>query len=104
MELEQKRLALHDFLCKVLGDRNCYYSSPADHQMRYPCIVYDLANPRTVHADNIPYFVNLQWTITVIDEDPDSKIADRFFTLQKCRFDRKFSSDDLNHFVFSLYF
>lgn len=104
MELEQKRLALHEFLCGVLGDRNCYYSSPASLQMNYPCIKYDLSDPRMLHADNIPYLVNLQWTITVIDEDPDSEIASRFFSLPKCRFDRKFSSDDLNHFVFSLYF
>lgn len=104
MELEQKRLSLHEFLCRILGDRNCYYSPPSGIEMAYPCIVYDLENPRTIHADNIPYLITLQWSVTVIDEDPDSRIANLFFNMPKCVFDRKFQSDDLNHFVFSLYF
>lgn len=104
MDLEQKRLALHEFLCKILGGRNCYYSPPTGIKMKYPCITYNLENPQMVHADNIPYLVHLQWVITIIDEDPDSKIANTFFTLPKCSFDRKFASDDLNHFVFSLYY
>lgn len=103
MILEQKRLEVHEFLSKIPGVRKAYYSPPTGIQMKYPCIKYDLANPRLVHADNLPYFVNLQWIVTVIDEDPDSEIASIFFNLPKCSFDRKFSSDDLNHFVFSLF-
>lgn len=72
--------------------------------MKYPCITYDLADEWALYADNIPYFRNLQWTITVIDNNPDSKITNAFFDLSKCKFDRKFTSGDLNHFVFTLYF
>lgn len=104
MDLEQKRLSLHEFLCRVLGDRNCYYSPPSGLNMSYPCIKYDLSDPRVIHADNIPYLMELQWVITVIDEDPDSRIANCFFNMPKCSFDRKYSANDLNHFVFSLYF
>lgn len=104
MVLEQKRLKLHNFLCEVLGNSYCYYSPPTGMEMVYPCIVYKLASDYTIHADNIPYLTTLEWTITIIDEDPDSEIASRFFSLPKCGFDRNFSSDDLNHFVFSLYF
>lgn len=104
MTLEQKRLSLDEFLSNIPGVQEAYYSPPAGIKMKYPCIKYDLENSQAVHADNIPYFVNLQWIITVIDGDPDSKIANQFFHLPKCSFDRKFASDDLNHFVFSLYF
>lgn len=104
MELEQKRLHLHEFLCGILGDRNVYYSPPPKFEMHYPCIKYDLADVWALHADNIPYLKNLQWTIMVIDEDPDSRISSFFMNMPKCTFDRSFSSDDLNHFVFSLYF
>lgn len=104
MVLEQKRLNLHEFLCRVLGDRNCYYSPPAGFEMKYPCVEYDLADSWARYADDIPYLTTLQWTVTVIDEDPDSKIADVFFHIPKCKFDRSFTLDDLNHFVFSLYF
>lgn len=104
MNLEQRRLDLHEFLCGIIKSQNCYYSPPAGLQLKYPCIVYGLANPNVFYGDNIPYLIFLQWTITVIDEDPDSAIASRFFDLPKCRFDRKYQADDLNHFVFSLYF
>lgn len=103
MVLEQRRLAFHNFLHE-LYDGKCYYSPPTGMEMRYPCIVYEIANPSMVHADNIPYLVQLQWTVTVIDEDPDSQLASLFFNLPKCRFDRKYESENLNHFVFSLYF
>lgn len=104
MDLEQKRLSLHQFLCRFVGDSNCYYSPPTGLEMNYPCICYDLANPDVKHADNIPYLTTLQWIVTVIDEDPDSRIASQFFKLKKCKFDRTIPADDLNHFVFSLYF
>ena len=104
MDLEQKRLALSEFLCRLSGDACCYYSPPAGLSMTYPCIKYDLADEWALHADNIPYLRQLQWTVTIIDEDPDSKLASIFFNLSKCGFDRKFMADDLNHFVFTLYF
>lgn len=104
MVLEQRRLKLHKFLCELIGSKNCYYSPPSGIHMKYPCIVYDLSSPDVIHADNIPYLTSLQWTITVIDENPDSKISDLFFNMRECRFDRKFTADDLNHFVYSLYF
>lgn len=104
MVLEQKRLALSDFLHKISGVKGVYYSPPTGTEMEYPCIKYDLEDLWALHADNIPYLTKLQWTVTVIDEDPDSKIANVFFNLRQCKFDRKFSSEDLNHFVFTLYY
>lgn len=104
MELEQKRLALHEFLCRILGDRNCYYDPPTGFEMEYPAITYTLASPWLVNADNIPYLMELQWTVTVIDENPESRIVSEFFKMPKCSFDRTITINDLNHFVFSLYF
>jgi hypothetical protein len=104
MELEQKRLALHEYLCGVLGSNNCYYSPPTGMEMNYPCIVYNLGGDSVLHADNIPYLQTLQWDITLIDEDPDSSLFNKLTSLPKCRLDRQFKSDDLNHFTFTLYY
>lgn len=104
MGLEQKRLKLHEFLCGILGSRNCYYSPPADMQIIYPCIIYTLDGNYPLFADNLPYFNNLRWMITVIDEDPDSELTEKMMKVPQCRFDRSFTSDGLNHFVFTLYF
>jgi hypothetical protein len=102
MELEQKRIALHEYLCNILGSRNCYYSPPTGMEMNYPCIVYDLAGQNNLNADNLKYLSTFVWEITIIDEDPDSSIASKALKLPRWKFDRKFSSDDLNHFVFTL--
>jgi hypothetical protein len=102
MELEQKRLALHEYLCDILGSRNCYYSPPTGMEMKYPCMVYNLSGQNNLNADNLKYLSTLVWEITIIDEDPDSSIASKVFGLPKWKFDRSFSSDDLNHFVFTL--
>lgn len=103
MDLEAKRLKLHSKLCSILGSNNVYYSPPTGMEFKYPCIVYSLDNNNSKAADNIQYIQNLSWEVTVIDEDPDSKVASKFFDLPGCRFERPFTSDDLNHFVFTLF-
>lgn len=105
-----EKLALHDILCKVLnapfpdGENHCYFQPPADIEMKYPCIKYNCANIRTIFADNIHYKNSKRYTITVIDEDPDSKIPSKLEELPYCTSDRIFSVDGLNHFVYTLYY
>ena len=72
--------------------------------MAYPCIVYNRSNIRSEHADNFPYKHRKEYTVTVIDENPDSLIPDEIAKLSGCIFDRNFRSDNLNHDVFTLFF
>lgn len=102
MNLEQKRLALNKELEKTPGCSKVYYTPPTGMEMEYPCIAYELAGSQRRFADNIPYFVKLQWTVTVIDEDPDSQLANIFMNKANCSFVTKYSVSDLNHFVFKM--
>lgn len=104
MDLEKRRLQLRDFLKEHLEVDYFYYSPPTGKEMQYPCVVYKLNGSNPIHADNIPYIVNLSWDITIIDEDPDSAIAGQMMGLSKCRFIRSYPSIDLNHFLFELSF
>lgn len=71
----------------------------------YPCIVFERGLPSDVSfADNIKYLLKKAYTVTVIDRDPKSLIPDQVEALPYCRFDRKFNTDGLNHFVFQLFF
>lgn len=106
-----ERRALHDILCEVLGgpfpddeDDHCYFEPPSGKDMYYPCIVYHYTNDDDIFADNIHYRRSKRYTVTVIDEDPDSKIPDRLKELPYCTSDRNFASDGLRHFVHTLYF
>ena len=98
------RLELHEKLCELLGTRNVYFQPPSTHKMSYPCTRYELSNVDSRFANNMPYNHEKSYTLTVIDKDPDSKIPDSILALQKCKFDRSYTADNLNHWVFTLYF
>lgn len=102
--MAKTRLDLHKLLIEQTGVENCYYSPPTGLRMSYPCIVYELAGEDNIYADDLPYVHRKRWGITVIDEDPDSEIPDKLRQIPFCRFDRPFVSDNLNHFVFTLFY
>lgn len=104
-----ERPALHDILCGMLpfpkeeGD-HCYFQPPSDMQINYPCIIYNYTNDLDDFADNIHYRHSKRYTVTIIDEDPDSKIPSRMKEIPYCTSDRNFAVNGLNHFVFTLYY
>lgn len=102
--MENRRLQLHEVLCKILGTRNVYFQPPESIQMNYPAIVYSLDDIENVFANNGIYLSPRRYAVTVIDEDPDSSIVDKFSLLPMCRFNRSYTKDNLNHDVFELYF
>lgn len=100
----KSREELHEVLVDLLGSRNVYFQPPENLKLKYPCIVYELSDIRPVRADNIIYLKNKLYTVTVIDEDPDSEIVTDMVELPYCDFDRWYATSNLNHWVFSLYF
>lgn len=97
------RLELHEELCDILGSRNVYFQPPASVMMHYPAIVYSLAYVDNRFADNDIYNQNLQYTIIVIDEDPDSIVFERMKKYRRARFNRFYVAEQLNHFVFTIF-
>jgi hypothetical protein len=102
--MAQSRLELQALLEILLGSPNVYFQPPESVRMQYPAIVYHRDYRLIRHADNAPWQNRLRYLVTVIDRDPDSPIPSRVADLPMCSFDRFFTSDDLNHDVFRLYF
>lgn len=100
--MARTRLELHN-LFKSFAD-NIYFQPPSSTKMQYPAIVYNLNRIQKYHADNDPYLKFNQYNVTVIDRDPESPLAKMVDDLRMCSFDRSFTSDNLNHFVYTLYF
>ena len=96
------RLTLHNMLVSTIGNTNVYFQPPPSFQMSYPCIVYNRSDIDTAFANNQPYKHEKQYTITVIDEDPDSTTPDAVSKLPRCSFSRAFKADQLNHDVFTI--
>lgn len=100
--MAKTRLQLHEFL-KSFAD-NVYFQPPNSTMMKYPAIVYRLNRSQKIYANNDPYLKYNQYLITVIDRNPDSPLAKQIEDLKMCAFDRSFTSDNLNHFVYVLYY
>lgn len=98
------RLNLQLLLENLLGSRNVYFQPPESVKMKYPAIVYALEDIDNAYADNGVYSSYRKYSVTVIDEDPDSPFIDTVAALSTCRFNRHYTSDNLNHWVYSLYF
>lgn len=101
------RLELQALLVSFMkpeDSENVYFQPPPSVSMHYPAIVYNRDRIDIAHADNLPYQHKHRYQITVIDRDPDSEIPDRITSIPTVAFDRFFVSDDLNHFVFNLFF
>lgn len=98
------RLKLQSELEELLGSRNVYFQPPSSVQMKYPAIRYSLSDMQTYHADNLVYKHSKAYELILIDPDPDSIFIDKLLRLPYCRFDRCYPSDNLNHYVFTLYY
>jgi hypothetical protein len=99
-----KRSDLQDLLVDILQTDNVYFQPPPSVQMSYPCIVYRRDYELVNHADDFPYRRRKRYLITVIDKDPDSGIPDQIAELPMCTYDRFYTSDNLNHDVYKLFF
>lgn len=98
------RLELHEILCDILGTRNAYFQPNESYKMKYPAIVYSRNDIDNQHADNSSYMRSTAYQLIVIDKNPDSEIVEKISTLPYCSFDRHYTSDNLNHDVFTIYF
>lgn len=98
------RIKLHELLCEAIGSRQVYFQPPESVKMKYPAIVYSRNRIDNEHADDGVYIQSPSYSITVIDKNPDSEIVDSISLLPRCRFDRHYISDNLNHDVFTIYY
>lgn len=98
------RLDLQSLLEETLGSRNVYFQPPESKKISYPAIVYSLGNMESNFADDVVYTSIKQYSVVYITGDPDSEMIDVLSRLSGCRFDRHYTSDNLNHYVYKLYF
>lgn len=85
------------------GDSHVYFQPPESRRMKYPAIRYKLKDYRKVSANNNSYRLIPVYEVILIDRDPDSEYFEKILQLPYCSFDRPYSADNLNHFVFTIY-
>lgn len=98
------RLELHEEFCSFLGSRNVYFQPPESKRLEFPCVVYELDQIDLMQADDRNYVGQRKYVVTYIYYAPDSPLVDRFLMhFPKSRHDRHFTSDNLNHDVYEVY-
>lgn len=102
--MAKSRTELHEELCALLGSRNVYFQPPPSVKMKYDAIVYTLGNNDVKHADDRRYLISKRYTVTAISSNPDSDLYERLMEMPYTRFDRFYTSDNLNHWVITLYY
>ena len=98
------RLDLQTLLESMLGSRNVYFQPPESVELKYPCILYKLNKVKTDKADNTLYKKDNSYTVTLIHRDPDNTLKDELLYLPYCSFDRFYTADNLNHYVYTIYY
>lgn len=99
-----RRLELQELLEGIVGSRNVYFQPPESMRIKYPCIIYQFDSYSTDNADDILYREEKRYQVTYIDKNPDTNIPEILHRLEYCYFDRFYTSSNLNHYVFRLYF
>lgn len=107
--MDQKRLEFHAILVEIIGSQNpqetrVYFQPPASKVLQYPCIIYSRNAKDEKFANNKLYLGKQRYSVTIIDEDPDSLIPEKVSQLPLTSFAQHFTSDDLNHDIYFTYF
>lgn len=98
------RLELHQLLVNLMSPNKVYFQPPSSITLTYPCIIYELDDISIYYADSKKYAKSKAYSITLIDQNPDSEIVDKILDLDYCRFNDHFVSDNLNHYLFTLFY
>jgi hypothetical protein len=98
------RLELQSVLEALDAGLHVYFQPPPNTQVLYPAIVYNRDLQAVEYADNQPYSRITRYQITVIDQNPDSQIPDKVAALPLSRYIRHFTTENLNHDIYDVYF
>lgn len=81
------------------------YQPPPGYKLTYPCCIYEQSNGKTTFAANMPYTFTKKYTVTIIDPDPDTNYVEMMaMRFPMCVMDRPYVADNLNHYVFTLFY
>lgn len=102
---EDRRLILHDILEAIPGVKSVKFQPPPSYKMEYPAIRYNYAQHQFFRADNINYAGFRRYDLIFITPDPTSNVPDILLqTFEMISLDRTYTSNNLNHYVFNLYY
>lgn len=99
------RLNLQKDLINLLGSKHVYFDPPESIKLQYPCFIYQSDIPYTLNANNHLYKFNKRYSVTYVDENPDNDMTERLLDyFQYASAGNPYTSDDLHHYPFDIYY
>ena len=104
MMTTDRRIELHNRFVTLLGSSCVYFQPPESVKLQFPCIIYGLDRIDVRKADNAGYFGKKRYSVTIISKDPDYELPNEIAMLPLCSFNRFYTADNLNHWIFEIYY
>ena len=99
------RLELQTKLEELIDSKNVYFQPPTSTVIAYPCVIYNIGNGDAKRANNTLYNFTNSYQLTIIYKKPVIEVIEKVLrTFQLSTFDRAYISDNLYHYVFTIYF
>ena len=96
---------MHEDFCELLGSRNVYFQPPSSVRMNYDAIRYELSDKDTIYADNRAYRLTNRYDGVIITRNPDCMVPDALINyFEMCSLGKPYTSDNLYHHPFTLYY
>ena len=100
-----KSQELNKKLRELAGSNNVYFQPPETLKLNYPCIIFKRSTSNGNYSDNRMYRFKRSYEVVAIDPRPDSKWIDLFLeNFRYIRYVRSYTSDNLNHDIFIIYY
>lgn len=103
LDLHHRLQELYETVTGSSSKGHVFYQPDKDTTLSYPCILYKLSDIPVDRANNRPYKVEHAYQLTVIDRDPVSPLREAVVLLPLCQMTRSYESDNLHHYVFTIY-
>ena len=102
--MQDRRLELHEILCRFLGSRNVYYQPPTNLTMQYDAIRYSLADIDSRNANDKRYKAMKCYDMILITRKPDPAVLDKILELPYSSLSKPYVTDNLYHYPIRLYY
>ena len=100
-----KRIELHEKLCDLIQNNHVYFQPPESVKLTYPCFIYRYGGYNVKHANNKNYIGRDYYEVIYFDKNPDNTMVHDFIDyFPLSRFGRHYTSDNINHYTFTLYY
>ena len=100
-----RRLEFREELQEVMGSNKLYFQPPNGTKLTYPCAIYELQNIDIRNANDAVYRYRKKYRVLIIDPNPDTEYIEPMLKqFPRIFFDRFYTADNLNHYVFSIYY